>query len=450
VRTVRELSLFGAVGPSSECVKYHDYSNESVSDIGEHPMKRLLTTVLGIVLAQPSYGIDPNPAKLRPTVEQLEQIKDCTQKLGDPDYRVRESATKELQKLGAAGFTQLQETLQTTDDPEVRNRCERLLPAIEQAHFQLRLAAFLADEKNEFTHDLPMWASFREVAGDTPSAKKLYQKMLENSENRELLNSTALPDAEYSKRLLVRTTLLFRRRNPGLNTVIVVNNRVVREESTAIPVTLADLGALLLVESKRKVIDQKISPQVYSLILMLGQQPSFPAAENEPIRKILVAWMDSRTDALDLQMNLTLFRSLKLPSEVLARSVEKLLKSPNAATYDRMNALGLLASTGNRNHLPVLEMAMNDESEWLQTIYRNGQREVKKIQLRDIALAMSVVLTEQKPSDYGLDFSSTTGTAAPTGNMKYQHLYYRFPDDDARQAGFKKWQEWQAAQKQKK
>ena len=61
-----------------------------------------------------------------------------------------------------------------------------------------------------------------------------------------------------------------------------------------------------------------------------------------------------------------------------------------------------------------------------------------EIQIRDVALAVSVILSGQKLDDYGfVDQFPHNGTG-------YTYTRCYFPDDDARKAALDRWKEWRA------
>jgi hypothetical protein len=72
-----------------------------------------------------------------------------------------------------------------------------------------------------------------------------------------------------------------------------------------------------------------------------------------------------------------------------------------------------------------------------------------ELQLRDVALAMALVLHDQNPLDYGFEcrFPRTSSTTNVADSLKYSFGYYLFSTDIQRKAAFTKWDEWQAKQK---
>ena len=73
---------------------------------------------------------------------------------------------------------------------------------------------------------------------------------------------------------------------------------------------------------------------------------------------------------------------------------------------------------------------------------RRGIRTDREIQLRDIALAVSILLAEQKLNDYGFSDRLLRGTRPGYETQLFAYNRYYFRDDDARKRAFAKWTEW--------
>ncbi len=66
---------------------------------------------------------------------------DLIQKLGAPQFQARETAARELLKMGAAALPALQSAIQTTENPGIRERAESLLPKLERIAESERILA---------------------------------------------------------------------------------------------------------------------------------------------------------------------------------------------------------------------------------------------------------------------------------------------------------------------
>ena len=62
------------------------------------------------------------------------------------------------------------------------------------------------------------------------------------------------------------------------------------------------------------------------------------------------------------------------------------------------------------------------------------------MQLRDVALAAALLLTEQDPTEYGFE----SANPAPRATARYTYTMWRLAPD-RRAAALQKWAEWRAA-----
>ncbi len=87
----------------------------------------LLAGLLGLMVLPAALAVAP-PAR-RPSPVELNRL---IEQLGDRDYRLREQAERELQRLGSITLPCLRKAL-GHKDPEVRKRAMRLIPGLEHA-----------------------------------------------------------------------------------------------------------------------------------------------------------------------------------------------------------------------------------------------------------------------------------------------------------------------------
>ncbi|MEO2089041.1 MAG: hypothetical protein ABGY75_06030 [Gemmataceae bacterium] len=110
----------------------------------------------------------------------------------------------------------------------------------------------------------------------------------------------------------------------------------------------------------------------------------------------------------------------------------------------RGHVMDELSKSGNRKYLTHLKGWFNcTEDRYKGGISENG--EPRLVEWRDSALALAVVLSGQKPADYGF-------TVLPTNvsdpYWSDQYLFRSDKDksaDEKREAAFKKWAEWEKA-----
>lgn len=385
-----------------------------------------------------SRAADPDPSKLLPTAEQADRAKELVAKLGDPVFRVRDEATRALKKLGVAALPALNDTLTTTPDPEVRNRCETLLPAIEDADLKARLASFLADKDRKYDHKLRYWPEYGAIAGDTAASRQLFADMLLSKPNRELIQALDLPKAQLENMVLARRMFLY-------NGIYRSSINGVR----AIPKP-ADIFALLFVESSVTITNRNYQYVIQNLLNQAGVRESLNGDDGEPHRKMLAHWMDSRTNALDIYQAMQLAGQLNLKEVPVGKYALKVLENPTSPTMYRMYALTTCARTMGKDALPILAKGMSDETKHTVTWFMNGERTVHSVQVRDIALTMSLLATNQKLDDYGIEQRNRPNGVNMPESAKYSYMYYAFPTEKARADAFAKFRAWEEKQKPEK
>ena len=118
--------------------------------------------------------------------------------------------------------------------------------------------------------------------------------------------------------------------------------------------------------------------------------------------------------------------SLKLPNAT--RYVLRVLGNDDIPASTRAGAAMMLASSGNKEYIGSLEVLFQND-----TVVRRNPRE-PDIQLRDSALAATVLLSGKDPAEFG--FISKNVRAA---NQKFYYWNYSFPDEKTRENAFSRW-----------
>ncbi len=398
----------------------------------------LLAGSLALGSAARLHAIDPDPAKLAPSLEQANRAKELVAKLGDPIFRIRDEATRELRKLGRAALPVLNDTLNRTPDPEVRERCETLLPAIESADLKARLEAFISDTEAKYDHELPGWEAFRKITGNTAEARILFAKACQSKPNVELLQAIGSPKLDFEKIVLNRRMVLYN------NSIRYTPNGV------RAPVVPADVVTLLFAESAVTISNRNYS---YAITNLLAQVPVRAAitdeTNGEPFRKLLSHWMDTRTNYLEVYQAMTLAGQLNLKDVPVARYAEKVLANEMSPVIYRMFALTTVARVTGADALPTLAKSWDDKTKYTVNWFVNGQRTIHEVQVRDIALVMSLLVTKQKPEDYGVEVKNQPNLNLNNDTVKFSYMYYAFPDEKTRDAAFAKWKEYEAKSAEK-
>ena len=171
---------------------------------------------------------------------------------------------------------------------------------------------------------------------------------------------------------------------------------------------LDDITALLFAESlARTTPDLRTLYSITTLIRTSGFVEAARATDGKgkAYRAVAVAWLNSRRDAREMYYAMTVATTLNLGDEACGLA-GRLLTAPGAIASYRGRGATHLAQHGNKSHLPLLEKILTDKFVMytirLSTV-KNGRSELKTygVEVRDVALAVSILLTGQKLEDYG-------------------------------------------------
>lgn len=377
-------------------------------------MRLVLCTVLLISLF--GTGVRANPASDRAA----ELIRD----LGNPSYQAREKASRELLHLGRAAYPALV-TGASDRDPEVRFRCRQLLPRIFDLELQARIDAFLADPEGKKDHDLPGLDRFRKMFGLDKAARDLFVSMV-RADARLMDAVESHPKQFAEEKLMVRCSQILPR----------VYGQVSRRP---IAVNQADVAELLFLGIHPDVslgqmsiaqINQFFYRQEFRSWLTTGDQAGL-------MKKLLLAWLNKNVDDMNTGYMITNL-AVTLQMKELLEPALKIATNPKNFPHVRANVLSAVGRLGDKSLLPKLEPLINDTTPVQQFAFNRLQGWV---QIGDVALAMAVHLSGQKPADYGYE------AVRQNPNWINSYYYLGFENDAKRAAAKKKWKDWQAAQK---
>ncbi|MCI0704359.1 MAG: hypothetical protein L0241_25145 [Planctomycetia bacterium] len=387
----------------------------------------------------------PNPEDLAIPPAVQEKAKELVQQLGSEEFAERENAQQELAEMGRLARPALLEGVNTDPDPEVRLRCAQLLPNATALDIKARLDTFLADTEGKYEHDLPGWKEFRAAvrgewimlgytfAGDRSldkPARQVFADLMSTPENRRLVVAIDGPESEFYQLVADRRVELYNRK---YGRIVGITRR---------DPSLEDVTTLLFAESLLPTLIPRTT-SISTLVTTSGFITAARATDEKAkaYRAIASAWFDSRNDPRDLYYGMTIATNLNLPEQT-CRIAVRLLTAPGASASYRGRAAVNLINLGNETHLPALDKAMTDDgviyTVRISTV-KNGKAEVQTfgVQIRDVALAVSIVLTKQKLEDYG--FVDRYANNSSYTNRPYAYTRYYFPDDAARKAAFAKW-----------
>lgn len=384
---------------------------------------------LGFVLALTAAAgsmsaASPNPKDLIVPQEELSKAHELIEKLGSAVFAEREGAQDSLAKMGRFALPALIEGVNEHPSSEVRFRCQLLLPKASAADLKARLDSFLLDTKGEFEHNLPGWNEFRKVAGQGAAARAIFVDMIEDSANREIVLAAGDSSRELDNLLVARKQELYQRRFPRA------------PNGQARTLTLADVMTVLFAESHTS---SPSAPRSISVSTLLNA-PSVTAAFSDTGEKgatykaIVLHWINTRDDAVSMNQAIAVATNLNLKEA--AGAAVKLMNLKTAPPYYRGQAAMALVRLSGKEHIPDLERQLGD-AQVLMSVRMAPNADPIEIQLRDVALVASLLLSGQEPEAYGF----VQRYKASSGTTRYSYSNWYVPTDK-RAAAFEKWKAW--------
>jgi hypothetical protein len=388
---------------------------------------------------------DPDPKSLAVPADTTARATDLVGSLASREYAVRVEATEELRKLGRFALPTLRDALAANSNPEIRLRIEMLLPTATADDLRARVECYLADGDGKYQHDLPGAGVYFTVAGRTTAAEKLFRDMM-GSPNRDLIAALDDREADLNRRYLARRAEL-RLSATGSHTT-----------GGADAPNATDLAALLLAESRlpdkpattvRGV--RTVSVFRNSLLQNRVKDALESDTRGDALAAVLTAWMETRDDYLTIYYAVSAMTRADSPLALPAARKQATGEVAGGSTTYRGRAIAYIGRFGTAADLRILEKLFDDRGPSGTVFLGGAPRKRTVIQVRDLALAMALLLTEQEPEDYGIT-NRYAATAKPTVTQKYMYSAYYFDaeDDDKadekRDAALKKYAAWKAKQ----
>jgi hypothetical protein len=388
-------------------------------------MTRLALTLGVFVMVAVAPAADPDPKSIAVPAADLARALELVTKLASPSYAEREDASRQLRVLGRNALAAL-EAGANDSEPEVRERCERLLPKARAEHFDARLTTFQADTADKYFHDLPGWDEFKKLVGHAEGSRLLYADMLKQEDSRNLIAGLALDPAELAR--------LFDARKQDLHAKLFPRTPVAGKPKRYEP-TARDATLFLILETK--LGDKVENAQAgWVTVQHILSWPSTRAAINsdthaEVIRKLAGAWVETRTNPKTLWQAIYVSDVLKLKEGLGLAG--RIIKLESARVNDKIGAARILAKTGSLDTLQLIKMLFDNDA-----VVRNQIGVNNEIRVQDAALAMAILLTGQQPADYGFRVPKNIA-----GEHRFTYSHYSFESAEARKAAFAKFAEWE-------
>jgi hypothetical protein len=388
---------------------------------------------------KPDANTSPDPKSLDVPAEVAKAAAELLKKLGSPDYRERHKASLELVKLGRLAVPALLEGL-ASDNPEVVERAEALLPKAQQLDMKARVACFLADAEGKYEHTLPGWGKFRDTAGNSKASRELFAEALKNKLTHQMLLA-----AEGNPEDAATILSSYVSRLQGYY------NRFGGGYEQPVSAKTADLVIALFLEAqytdKEVVITMpgwgwgggqyfSVASSIYSssdFSNAIKQSPSGKFAD--PIRKVVQRWMASRETTQGLNQAWSFAQNMYGPKAALKYGVKVLGGETTPNTYYmKQTVLQQLGQNNNKEFVADVAKHCFDDNYPVWSMH-NGSPPNHDIQMRDYALAVLVQMTDQNPKDYGFD-SIVSGAGGPKSKNWNQNTFYFKDERPDKERGF--------------
>lgn len=350
-------------------------------------------------------------------------IKRYVEELGADEFAVREDATEQLTRIGLPAYKAVEDAVQHPDR-EVRYRAERILARIRQSDLQRRLDAFQRSGEDGDDYQLPGWTRFKKTYGDNSNVRGVFVDLVK-------------ADAELLQAL---------ESNPRSVTDVVTNRVQLYQQLQSrfggvagLQLSFGQVAALLMAATQD---DVQLNANQTSVIVNYCRQGGFPElvanGSRGGVPREMLARLIVRTDDTAAYTAMELARSFNMKEALVP--AEKILKGGIRQGYITCMAMSLVASMGDETHEPLLEKLLTDTT--LVTQIQEKDKVMRKLEVRDAALASLIYLTKQDLKDY---FTIPSGQQISDPRMIMSSIrVLGFTDEEQRKAVQKKWHDWRA------
>ncbi|MDB5305893.1 MAG: sigE 41 [Gemmataceae bacterium] len=328
----------------------------------------------------------------------------------------------------------------------------------EMAH--LKAKAWLAEraegDKKPPAKGAKVWPHFTKVAGSDKAARELFDQIVSNPKNLELLETAASGGPDLPK--------LYLARRDELNAAAEKKDPAQPGVSHIVSLPLDDVaGWLLLGTYPGTRVDDGNGPSVYFLDIDLGQRGLADALGKDspmakPMRQLVAAWLANRGDEYSaLKAGLTLALRHDIPGaagtarRVVQGPAPKGLLGPDFAAVPRALGVLVIGKYGTKDDLPLLKTQFNDGAQVVAVIREKpGQRrpgyavpiegQDVTTQVGDVAVVMAVRLRGGNLKEFGFLWPVTLDGAKDVDPFALGVIGFRSEKDRA--AVHQKAREW--------
>lgn len=384
--------------------------------MGRLPALAIVLTALLLGCAGASPGAD-NPAA-------AERSSELVRQLGSDSFEDRERAMQELQDLGRVAETALREGA-ASPDTEVSRRCQELLALVTRSDLEVALDDFLADRNTKHLLKLPAWPRFSKVVGDSATSRALFVQMC--CSEGPLLDLAEKNPKDVAPRFAERCQqlqqTLFQPFGNARGTV-----------------SMGEVAALLYIASDARVNVQPAS--LYQISSFLHQpEPREVLQKDQVSRKLLLHFIQRHASGPLVHQCMSWVQSFQLKEAI--DWVVEVAQNKTQQPYVRANAVITVGRMGDRTFIAKIEPLLKETAQVTQ-ITLNSTR--MTTQLRDVTLAMLIVLSGQDVANYPFPYLKRLQPALRNNPTAFQFSphYLGFSTDAERAAAFKQWEESRA------
>jgi len=407
---------------------------EACSNLAFNRMVTFLM-VIGLMILATCYG-QPLLAQTevaQPLTNQTDRdaIKREILLLGDPDPTVRKNAKAAIESFGNTAISELRRAakFETTNDYETQIMAAKILATIENAIALKEADKFVTGEK-----ELAGWPAFKELTGDTPEIRLLFQDIYLQNRN-ELLRATSPPASGTDQKYNVSYTQL----------------KQLIESSDLVQVCF---GMFLLarkqneqetVEANAGIQSVRIGPSLEQMKFLF----STLAQRNSPLAQLDVqdrgpamlvrAIIESAPQAPQLLAN-----KISLIKQIKSKEISPLVlkfATPENPTAIRAQVIEHAFEIADQDTIEKLNVYLNDTTEVGKylvlppgeaPIDQQPKRLISQVQIRDLVLLGNLRLNKRAITEFGF-----SADAIDTTN-KFNVKQAGFVDNQTREKAFER------------
>ncbi len=282
-------------------------------------------------------------------------------------------------------------------------------------------------------HDFLGWTELKAIAKDTEQSRALFADILADEKSRRLLLGIARPHEE--------AVTLFRAGWNEFGPKPDPKNGFRQAPPPPFPV----LAALLLAETAVPKLTLRFNggAEMIGIGALLETEEGKLAATGKGrygtvFQSVCYRWVETRGALDEYQLGDTFCRRMNLGEELRTTLRLRIVDDPAMTAVVKQQVLMKLAETDGRKYLGRFRKYLADDS------LIRPHRVEDQTQLRDMALVAVLLVTDQKPKDYGY-----TIVVGEKPELKFMYFNYRFAEgngksmDDLRKVAFAKWAAWE-------